>query len=208
VPEPVPEPAPVPEPEPVVAPEPVPEPEQVAETPPPEPKPVPAQKPTPPKRKKVVEEPKPEPAASDFTSVLKNVEKLKQTASAEPTPPEPETQTPPQPQPAVNPADQLSASDIDVIRQQVAGCWIVDPGMRGIEEMAVEVHVQLNPDGSVFTADFDRAMAATDPNWWIFAESAVRAVKKCSPLPMPTTRPYSAWQYLTLVFNPREMLGL
>jgi hypothetical protein len=149
-------------------------------------------------------QPQPLAPAGDFASVLKNVAKIKETPPVAPVLLQPEAQPPP----AVGSTDQLSASDIDIIRQQVAGCWIVDVGMRGIEEMAVEVHVQLNPDGSVFTADFDRTMAAADPNWWIFADSALRAVKKCSPLPMPATRPYSAWQYLTLVFNAREMLGL
>jgi len=39
------------------------------------------------------------------------------------------------------------------------------------------------------------------------AESAVRAVRLCTPLKnLPTTK-YDRWQEITLTFNPREMLG-
>jgi hypothetical protein len=211
-PEPEPEPAPPPEPEPTPPepqPEPVqpePEPEQLAMTPPPEPEPpeepriVPAKKPQAPK--KPVKQPEPE---LDFASVLKNVEKLKEQQQPAP---QQQSQQQPQQHALADPSQQLSASEIDAIRQQVQSCWIVDVGMRGIENFVAEIRVQVNPDGSVVTAHPNNSLAPSDPNWRIFAESAARAVYKCSPLRVPSSRPYSAWQNITLVFSAREMLGL
>ncbi len=228
-----PEPAPIPEPEPVVEPEPAPEPETtvaeepvIAPTPPEpvpepepavppvaqiaqaEPKPTPPQKPKPPKKKKVdnkPKEPEEQPADPDFASALLNKlkDKKKNNAAAEPQ----QTQ-----QARATPEDYagppLSEGEKDLIRSQVEGNWIVDVGMSGIEEMVVEIVVQMNPDGSVHSADFDPSGNNGNPNWVIYAESCKRAVLKSSPLRMPPEKPYEAWAKMTLVFNARQMLGL
>ncbi|WP_119460243.1 cell envelope integrity protein TolA [Rhodospirillaceae bacterium SYSU D60014] len=215
------EPAP-PEPEPVVAPpppEPVPEPKQTPEPEPEvakaEPLPVPQVKPEPPKKtaEKKVAENKPEepeeeePEERSFTSVLKNVEKLKQQAAAEPEPS-------PEPTPAAAAEDRnlssepLTVSEIDAIRAQIERCWIVDPGMKGIEDITVEIVTTLNPDGSVNRAYWkDQNRYNSDKLYRVVAESARRAVLKCSPLKIPQKK-YATWKEVTLVFNAREMLGL
>lgn len=225
VPEPEPPPQPAPEPEPAPPPkaeptppqpqpepvQPEPEPQQLAMTSPPEPEQpppaepriVPAKKPQAPK--KPIKQPEPE---VDFASVLKNVEKLKQQPDTSPEPPTPAETRQSQQQAFADPSQQLSASEIDAIRQQVQRCWNVDVGMRGIEKFVAEIRVQVNPDGTVHRADIDYGSASSDPNWGIFAESARRAVLVCRQLRVPASRPYSAWQNITLVFNAREMLGL
>ena len=190
-PPPPPEPEPVPPPA-VAPPEPEPKPEpELAKV---EPKPTPPAKPKPP----------PKPAEPDITSVLKNVEKLKQQAARQPAPEE-------TPQPEAAPrslVDQpLTMSEVDAIRRQIERCWNVPAGARDAENLVVEIRVRLNPDGSVFQAeilDIDRM--ARDGFYRAAAESARRAVLQCSPLQLPPKK-YSLWKVVTLRFNPREMFG-
>jgi len=213
LPEPPPEPPPqvvTPEPPPQPKPEPVPPPEpQVAEA---QPKPVPPKKPNPPKKKdepkkkedtKQKDKPKEEQVASD--DFLKNIEKKlkdkKKKQSAEATAnqqsalPEDSYDGPP-----------LSEGERDMIRQQVEGNMIYDVGMKGLEDIVVQVFVQMNPDGSVQDAKIDRSGFNGNPNWYVFAESARRAILKSSPLRMPLEKPYASWAKMTLVFPGREFL--
>jgi outer membrane biosynthesis protein TonB len=197
-----PEPPPQPKPEPVQPPEP-----QVAEA---QPKPVPPKKPTPPKKKDEPKkkedtkqkEPKEEVALDDF---LKNVEKkLKKNQK--------KSQPQPQQQQAALPQDNydgppLSEGEKDMIREQVRANWITDGGMQGIEDMIVVLNVQMNPDGSVVSADIDRSSSNGYPTWPIFADSCRRAVLKSSPLRMPPEKPYAAWRFMKLRFSARELMA-
>jgi outer membrane biosynthesis protein TonB len=231
--EPLPEPEPVAEPEP--APEPEPQPQEVAALPEPEPVPLsepePEPKPTPEPEVKKPEPPKPiakpkppapkpkqeakkpeekKPAEPQKPNFLKTVEKLKQTP--QPVKAEPEPQPEPQPQPVAQPSsveDQLARNELsELIRRKVEGCWNVPAGAREAADLLVEIKVVLNRDGSVIRADIvDLGRASSDSFYRAAAESAVRAVKICSPFnELPANR-YDIWQSLTLRFNPKEMLG-
>jgi len=221
-PEPAPEPAPAPE----VAPQPEPEPETVAELEPePEPEPVPAPEPepepevkaTPPKPKpkpkppvqvakqaepeKKKEEPKPE---DRLTSILRNVEKLKDKPSNTPqqaarAPVQAET-----PKVSAVQRQQLEAS----VQEQIQRCWSLDPGARRAEDLVVEITVNLAPDGRVIGQPrvVDTARMTRDAYFRSAAENAVRAIQKCSPLDLPPAQ-YSEWKTMNLTFNPREMFG-
>ncbi len=199
-----PEPPPEPEPQPVPPPEP-----QVAEA---QPKPVPPKKPEPQKKKedpkkkkkKEKEKPKQEQVATDDISFLKDIEKkLKKN----------QKKSQPQQQQAALPPDKydgppLSEGEKDMIREQVRANWITDAGMQGLEDMLVVLDVQMNPDGSVVSAEIDRSSSNGNPTWPIFAESCRRAVLKSSPLRMPPEKPYAAWKTMKLRFSARDLLGL
>jgi len=109
---------------------------------------------------------------------------------------------------ASNLSEQLSMSEKDAIRQQIQGCWHFDAGARDARNLRVLVRFSLNPDGSVRGTPeiVDRARMG-DPYFRAFAESAVRAVQKCSPLKDLPPRKYDAWRDVELNFDPREMLG-
>jgi hypothetical protein len=94
-----------------------------------------------------------------------------------------------------------------MIREQVRANWITDRGMQGLEDMVVVLNVQMNPDGSVVSADPDRSSSNGYPNWQIFAESCQRAVLKSSPLRMPPEKPYGSWRVMKLRFSARDLLG-
>ena len=211
-PEPKTEPEPEPEQEALRKPEPEREPEPVPEL---EPRKKPEAKPDPPpepRRKpetKIaqVEKPKKEapkkeepPQADVLSSILKNVEKLKdqpkqeQVATAEVQAEKPQTSA-------------IEQRELErLIRSQLEACWRLEPGAREAEDLVVKVRVQLNQDGSVRQArveDVDRMIG--DAYYRSAAENALRAIHKCSPFSgLPLNR-YAAWRDLTLNFNPSEM---
>jgi outer membrane biosynthesis protein TonB len=205
---PAPEPTPeVTPPEPVpdeATPEPKPAEEQQAEPEPP--KPVPPQKPKPP-QEKPVEKPKPQQEDA-LASLLKNVEKMKEQPDQTQAPPQP-TQQPTQPQPQQNLSDApLTMSEIDAIRQQLSQCWNVPAGARDAQNLAVEIRVTFNPDGSVVRAEIlNTARMASDTFYRTAAESAYRAVLLCSPLQQMPVKKYNTWKTVTLNFDPKDMVG-
>lgn len=219
-PEPVAElPPPAPKPEPIPEPEPEPEPIPLAEAKPePEPEPEPPPKPEPePEKQKVKVPPKPkmkplqqvaekdkkkEEAPEDrLTSILKNVEKLKD-------------QVPTNDQLADASQGRLSqVSSVEqdamvrAIQQQMARCWRIDAGARDAESLIVEIRVVLNPDATVRDAqivDFERMFR--DSFFRSAAENARRAILRCSPFRLPANK-YEVWRDLTLRFDPSRMFG-
>ncbi len=149
---------------------------------------------------------KPQPQQTmDFNSLLKNVEKMN-TQTADNTDQQ-QTPQPPQPQTDQQGA-QLSSSELDAVRSQIAGCWYIDPGKKGADTLVVEIHVDLGSDGSVLGNPeiVDTARAATDPVFEAAAEAARRALLKCSPLHLPPAK-YDTWKSTTFRFNPSGMLG-
>jgi len=223
------EPEPTPEPEPVVAeapPElrPPPPLEQRPEPPvalaalDPEPEPDPA---PPPKRK-----PAPEPAVNKAPPKPRIKPKIKARLAfdadriaalldkkeEELPPPKPlvEAEPPLDERPAArisNISDRLTLSELDAIRAQIQRCWSVPGGARDGHELIVTIRIYLNPDGSLNRSpEVADASGMADPYYRTMAESAVRAVRKCEPLRVPSTK-YEDWRQIEMTFNPREMLG-
>ncbi len=196
--EPEPEPEPVPPPE--AKPEPEPEPEKLAKPPPPKPKRRPDIKVAMPDKNQKHHEPEPD----QLTSILRNVEKLRD---------QPKRQREPVAKAQIQGATALSASTIEqnemarAIQEQLRNCWRIDPGARGAEDIVVEIKVLLNQDGSVQRVDIvDVVRMVQDGFFRSAAEHAKRAISRCSPFRLPL-RKYDVWRQLTLRFDPREMFG-
>ena len=169
-----------------------------------EPQPVPQLRPkVPPDQTKPKVKPQPQQQqATDFNSLLKNVEKLN-TQTADNTDQQ-QQQTPQPPQPQTDQLGaQLSSSELDAVRSQIAGCWYLDPGKKGADTMVIEIHVDLGSDGTVLGNPqiLDSARAATDPAYQAAAEAARRALLKCSPLHLPPDK-YDTWKSATFRFSP------
>ncbi len=208
-PAPKPEPIPEPEPEPIPMAEAKPEPEPEPEPPPkPEPKVEEPKAKIPPKPKmkplqQVAEKDKKkeEPPEDRLTSILKNVEKLKDQAPTN-------NQLADASQ---GRSTQVSSIEQDAmvraIQQQMARCWRIDAGARDAESLIVEIRVVLNPDATVRDAqivDFERMFR--DSYFRSAAENARRAILKCSPFRLPANK-YEVWRDLTLRFDPSRMFG-
>ena len=99
----------------------------------------------------------------------------------------------------------MSEAEKHQVRRQVEQNWLVDAGTPGLEHMIVEIVVEMNPDGSVQSAEIDRSRYSGDSNWDKYAESCLRAVWKSSPLRMPADKPYEQWKQMRLIFHGRMM---
>ncbi len=196
------EPVPEPEPEPLVEPEPEPEPEpeeKLAEIPP---KPVrkPQTQVAMADEKEEEEEPPPE---DRLTSILRNVDKLRDQADEKETQVVERSQS--QTARPVSAIEQMTM--IRTIQRQMARCWQIEPGARDAESLVVEIRVVLNPDATVRDAqiiDFQRMFS--DSFFRSAAENARRAIFRCSPFELPANK-YQVWREMTLKFDPRRMFG-
>jgi hypothetical protein len=210
--QPKPEPPPVPRPEiakPQLEPKPAPKPEPPPPAPPPSPKP--QAKPAPPQVAQATPPPavKPAPAQEDpFAALLKSVEQLDRHVQGD----NPQTG-----QGRVAVADgkarsalgeaQLSFSEIDALRRQIGSCWTLPVGIEGIDDMIVQLRIEVRPDRTVQSVAIeDQARLGRDPTFRAVAESARRAVDRCSPLTLPPGK-YALWRDIHLNFRPQDAIN-
>lgn len=205
------------------------EPPKQAELPPPPPlpEPKPAPPPPPPKPPVAAASAKPPPApprqaarmeakaaapkynAGQFDALLRNL-------AAQDAPPSPDA--PPQTtraavgratsQPHAPLGSQLSASEMDMVREQISRCWNVPAGARDAKDLVVEIRVAVQPDGTVQQATIvDQGRANGDPFFRAAAESARRAFFNplCRPLRLPPDK-YELWKDMVVDFSPKDLL--
>ena len=102
----------------------------------------------------------------------------------------------------------LSLSEEDALKAQLFGCWSIPLGLPYNENLLVRIKLQLKPDGSVIRSEILDHARMNKPGqefYKVLAESALRAIKLCQPLRVPTTG-YERWKDLQLNFDAREML--
>ena len=103
----------------------------------------------------------------------------------------------------------FSISEIDLLKQQLKGCWTVPAGAKGAKDMKVKVRVWVNPNKTVSNARIlDTNRMQSDPYFRTVAESTLRAVLNpvCSPLKLPDDK-YEIWKKFIFVFELGWMLG-
>ena len=102
----------------------------------------------------------------------------------------------------------LSLSEEDALKAQIFGCWSIPLGLPYDENLLVRIKLKLKPDGSVIRSEILDHARMNKPGqgfYKVLAESALRAIKLCQPLRVPTTG-YERWKELQLNFDAREML--
>ena len=102
----------------------------------------------------------------------------------------------------------LSLSEEDALKAQIFGCWSIPLGLPYNENLLVRIKLNLKPDGSVTKTEILDHARMNKPGqgfYKVLAESALRAVKLCQPLRVPTSG-YERWKELQLNFDAREML--
>ena len=99
---------------------------------------------------------------------------------------------------------------IDALRNQIAQCWSPPVGAPHPEDLIVSFELFLNPDGSVAQppqlAAQSSVAAIGNPFLRAAAEAGRRAIYTCAPYKLPADR-YGQWRDITLVFDPRQMVG-
>ena len=102
----------------------------------------------------------------------------------------------------------LSLSEEDALKAQIFGCWSIPLGLPYNENLLVRIKLQLKPDGTIKSSEIIDHARMNRPGqgfYKVLAESALRAIKLCQPLRVPTTG-YERWKDLQLNFDAREML--
>jgi len=102
----------------------------------------------------------------------------------------------------------LSLSEEDALKAQIFGCWSIPLGLPYNENLLVRIKLQLKPDGSIINSEILDHARMNKPGqgfYKVLAESALRAIKLCQPLRIPSTG-YERWKELQLNFDAREML--
>jgi len=102
----------------------------------------------------------------------------------------------------------LTLSEEDALKAQIFGCWSIPLGLPYNEDLLVRIKLKLEPDGSIAKTEIIDHARMNKPGqsfYKVLAESALRAVKLCQPLRVPSTG-YERWKELQLNFDAREML--
>lgn len=134
----------------------------------------------------------------------------------EPTPVVPEPPKPPQ-QTADNKApptnniaptlsDRASMTELDAIRRHIEGCWRIDPGKEGNENLSAEVKVFINPDGSARAEIVDMTRYFVDSAFRTFANSARNAVLACGNIPISPEH-YNELKEIIMNFSPQGRIN-
>ena len=102
----------------------------------------------------------------------------------------------------------LTLNEEDALKAQIFGCWSIPLGLPYNENLLVRIKLKLKPDGSVIKSEILDHARMNKPGqgfYKVLAESALRAIKLCQPLRVPSTG-YERWKELQLNFDAREML--
>jgi len=106
-------------------------------------------------------------------------------------------------------SSKLTLSEEDALKAQIFGCWSIPLGLPYDENLLVRIKLKLKPDGSVTKTEILDHARMNKPGqgfYKVLAESALRAVRLCQPLRVPSSG-YERWKELQLNFDAREMLG-
>ena len=146
--------------------------------------------------------------AAAFDTLLKNLEKSPVTPdpNAKPQRQHVAAAAPPSSQPRAPLGSQLTASEIDLVREQLSRCWNINAGARDAKDLVVEIRAQVQPDGTVTRADIVDASRMSDPLYRAAAESARRTFfnPQCTPLKLPPDK-YATWKDLVVDFSPKDL---
>ena len=167
------------------------------------------------------EEPKKEkekPQEDDLAAILKSVA----TAAKKDAPQTPPTQKPAEKQAA--PANEtqakpnnstkyddsmpVSMTEVSAIMSQIQRCWNIPAGARDAQSLVVVLDVKLNQDGSLVSVSLaeNHARYASDSFYKAATDSAIRAVKRCTPLQGLPMEKYGSWQEMKMYFDPSKAL--
>ena len=105
-------------------------------------------------------------------------------------------------------ATGLTLSEEDALKAQIFGCWTIPLGVPYDDNLLVRIKLDLREDGSIISSeilDHERMNRPGQKFYKVLAESALRAVRLCQPLKVPSSG-YEKWKNIQLNFDPTEML--
>lgn len=149
---------------------------------------------------------------SDLKSLLASVDKIKKPRNAvtSPLPSDADVNQGIEGGTAGDYTKPLTISEQDLIASKLQGCWNLDAGVQGVEDMIVEIKALVNKDGRVRDVQILN-MRANNPSFRSVAESAKRAIYICdnlgadSPFQILAEKyadHYGSWKEVYVRFNP------
>ena len=84
----------------------------------------------------------------------------------------------------------LTLNEEDALKAQIFGCWSIPLGLPYNEDLLVRIKLQLEPDGSIIKTEILDHARMNRPGqgfYKVLAESALRAIKLCQPLRVPSS---------------------
>lgn len=100
----------------------------------------------------------------------------------------------------------MTPNELAAVTRQIGNCWTLPAGMDGVESMVVKLRIQVRPDRTVQQVTIvDQSRLDQDFTFRVVAESARRAVERCSPLNLPVDK-YSLWGDMYLNFDPTQAI--
>jgi len=183
--------------------------ESMPAPPPPEPekpKPEPEKAPEPPKIKPPPPKPTPPKTKQDDVAMLQKL--LKDMQKSQPKAASPATQPSANPTNNIAPniSDRATMTELDAIRRHIEGCWRIDPGKEGVENLSAEVKVFINPDGSATAEIVDMTRYFVDSAFRTFANSARNAVLGCGKIPI-SPQHYNELKEIRMNFSPQGRIN-
>ena len=101
---------------------------------------------------------------------------------------------------------KATATEIDILRNHVRQCWNAPYAANELNKI-INLKIFTNPDGAVVNVQIiDVAFYKKDPVYRAAADSARRAVKDCSPLPLPKNK-YDLFKIFTFNFDTSFING-
>jgi hypothetical protein len=175
------------------------------------PHPEPVKKPDPAAFDKLVKnlENKKAPPAS-FDALLKNLSKHPTAETDDLTPPREQklaSTAAPSSQPKAPLGSQLTASDLDLVREQLRPCFNPPFGAKDNPNMVADIRVAMNQDGTVQqTRIVDMGHYGSDPVFRALADSGVRALRnpQCAPLRLPPEK-FDQWKSFIFGVSTKDM---
>jgi len=102
----------------------------------------------------------------------------------------------------------VTTKERDELRQHISKCWNPPISAKDVQDLKIEIRISMNPDGTVRAASIP-SRKPLNPFYQAAVESALRAVnnRNCWPYPLSPDN-YILWEKLTVIFDPKELLGL
>ncbi|APR99193.1 hypothetical protein ASM33_04395 [Wolbachia endosymbiont of Folsomia candida] len=98
--------------------------------------------------------------------------------------------------------DELVVAEIiNSIRDKLTKCWSIPEGLAYKENFSIKINLLLSSQGEIVMADVaDSSSYRNNPLFRSIADSAMRAVYKCSPITNLPTQHHHIWREVTLDF--------
>lgn len=93
------------------------------------------------------------------------------------------------------------------IRDQVQKCWAIPAGAKNVGSMVVPVYIKMDAGGYVRKVDIvDKSRYNSDNFYRVLADSAVWAVRECSPFQALPADKHEFWEEVEFNFDPSNIL--